>query len=273
MYSPIAVSYNHMSSQTSPSTTLDREEISGHFPQLHHKGNAGFRTLYTDSFQAHFVGGRNGPSYGFLLDHSQFQEIIDSDDNSMHAKVYARNVDASGSSKFANNQRPCFSRPRPPSMAGRGGGTYETICVKNDGKWRVYWYRITILFGTGHSKKAGCTKTLYSLLIIALLLPLCSLPTRMYPGNPVATDQLDPGTHDNLKSNSTETNNREIYLARYQTWCDATIVSLTLLPWLMFTTHAIICGVGCGAKRKQCRNSCVTFRHLLTWGKFIYTVK
>lgn len=115
-------------------------------------------------------------------------------------------------------------------------------------------------------------KTLNSLLIIALLLPLCSLPTRTYPGNPVATDQLDPGTHDNLKSNSTETNNREIYLARYQTWCDATIVSLTLLPWLMFTTHDYL-WVGCGAKRKQCRNSCVTFRHLLTWGKFINTVK
>src|SRR5258705_1451933 len=41
------------------------------------RGKAGARRLYCDRFRKNFTGGKNGPVYGFLLDHYLGQDIID----------------------------------------------------------------------------------------------------------------------------------------------------------------------------------------------------
>src|SRR5271170_4980098 len=61
-----------------------------------YKGSAGVKRLYIDSFQKRFVGGRNGPNYGFLLDHPQLQEIINIDNDGIHASARARSLMQAG---------------------------------------------------------------------------------------------------------------------------------------------------------------------------------
>ncbi|MCL6479904.1 MAG: nuclear transport factor 2 family protein, partial [Peptococcaceae bacterium] len=41
------------------------------------KGKAGARRLYCDRFRERFTNGKNGPVYGFLLEHLQMQDIVD----------------------------------------------------------------------------------------------------------------------------------------------------------------------------------------------------
>ena len=41
-----------------------------------YKGKAGARRLYIESFQKRFTGGKNGPVYGFLLDHPMYQDVV-----------------------------------------------------------------------------------------------------------------------------------------------------------------------------------------------------
>ena len=42
-----------------------------------YKGKAGVKRLYIDRFQKNFTNGKNGPIFGFLLDHPQMQDIVD----------------------------------------------------------------------------------------------------------------------------------------------------------------------------------------------------
>lgn len=101
-----------------------------------YKGSAGVMRLYIDNFQARFVGGRNGPNYGFLLDHPQFQEIIDIDEDGLHAKARARTLMQAGLHELALNKDDPSSRDHVPRQWWEGG-IYENRYVKEDGKWRI----------------------------------------------------------------------------------------------------------------------------------------
>ena len=59
-----------------------------------------------DYIEARFVGGRNGPNYGFLLDHPQFQEIIDIDEDGVHAKARVRTLMQAGLHDLATTKDP-----------------------------------------------------------------------------------------------------------------------------------------------------------------------
>src|SRR5271169_690470 len=73
-----------------------KEEASVWFHGGEYKGVAGVKRLYLDNFRARFVGGRNGPNYGFLLDHPQLQAIIEIQEDGVHAKVRARSTMQAG---------------------------------------------------------------------------------------------------------------------------------------------------------------------------------
>jgi hypothetical protein len=100
-----------------------------------YKGAKGVRRLYIENFQARFVGGRNGPNYGFLLDHPQLQEIIDIEEDGLHAKVRARSLMQAGLHDSALSKDPA-SRDHVPRQWWEGG-IYENRYVKEDGIWRI----------------------------------------------------------------------------------------------------------------------------------------
>ena len=100
-----------------------------------YKGTEGVKRLYIDSFQARFVGGRNGPNYGFLLDHPQLQAIIDIDEDGLHARARARSMMQAGLHDLATTDDPT-SRDHIPRQWWEGG-IYENRYVKEDGKWKI----------------------------------------------------------------------------------------------------------------------------------------
>ena len=100
-----------------------------------YKGAAGVRRLYIENFQARFVGGRNGPNYGFLLDHPQLQEIINIEEDGVHAKMRARSLMQAGLHDSALSKDPS-SRDHVPRQWWEGG-IYENRYVKEDGIWRI----------------------------------------------------------------------------------------------------------------------------------------
>lgn len=61
-----------------------------------YRGKEGVKRLYQGRFQNMFVKGRNGPVYGFLLDHIMMQDIVDVDASGTHAWVRMRALMSAG---------------------------------------------------------------------------------------------------------------------------------------------------------------------------------
>jgi len=95
------------------------------------KGKAGAKRLYIDSFQDRFVGGRNGPAEGFLLDHLQAQDIIDYDPKTGLGKARIRTLMSAG----AHESHP--EDPRMPKTQWWEGGLYENEYIKEGGVWKI----------------------------------------------------------------------------------------------------------------------------------------
>ncbi|KEZ45541.1 hypothetical protein SAPIO_CDS1875 [Scedosporium apiospermum] len=105
-----------------------------------YRTKAGVRRLYVNRFAKFFVGGRNGPVHGFLLDHPQMQGIIDVDysqaDNGTGAGAIAKarfrslmqaGVHVSQAAKHPRGVCQWFE-----------GGVYENEFIKDaDGTWRI----------------------------------------------------------------------------------------------------------------------------------------
>jgi hypothetical protein len=92
-----------------------------------YKGKAGVRRLYIERFQKLFTGGKNGPVYGFLLDHPQIQDIIDIAPDRKTARARARSMMQAGRHESAPG----------PKRAWWEGGTYENEYVKENGVWKI----------------------------------------------------------------------------------------------------------------------------------------
>lgn len=94
-----------------------------------YKNKAGVKRLYIERFQKNFVGGRNGPIFGFLLDHPQLQMVIDVAHDRKTAKVRGRSLMQAGRHESAVDN----GMPRQ----WWEGGIYENEYVRDGGVWKI----------------------------------------------------------------------------------------------------------------------------------------
>ena len=96
-----------------------------------YRGSAGARRLYCDRFRNLFTGGKNGPVFGFLLDHPQMQDVIDAAPDRQTAQGRFRLMMQAGTHYERN--------PDPTTVSRQWweGALYENEYVKRDGVWKM----------------------------------------------------------------------------------------------------------------------------------------
>lgn len=104
-------------------------------------GKEGVKRLYIGRFQKNFTNGKNGPVFGFLLDHPQLQDIIDVAPDRKTAKARARSMMQAGSHELRNKGQ---SAPDARGLDASGlprqwweGGIYENEYVNEGGVWKI----------------------------------------------------------------------------------------------------------------------------------------
>lgn len=100
-----------------------------------YRGKDGVKRLYIGRFASRFVKGRNGPVYGFLLDHAQMQGIVDINSDGDRAYGRFRTIMSAGSHKSVID-----SHPRGLTQWWEGG-VYENEYIKEDGVWKIFKLR------------------------------------------------------------------------------------------------------------------------------------
>lgn len=100
-----------------------------------YRGKAGIKRLYQGRFQQMFVKGRNGPVYGFLLDHAMLQDIVDVDESGTHAWVRMRALMSAGTHQSIDETHP------RGHVQWWEGGVYENEYLKENGVWKLFRYR------------------------------------------------------------------------------------------------------------------------------------
>jgi len=103
------------------------------------KGKKGIADLYIKRFRASFTNGKNGPVYGFLLDHPMCQMITDVDEDGIHAQARLRvNMHAGlHESAVIDDKEHRDSTPRQ----WMEGALYENDYIKEDGVWKIQTLR------------------------------------------------------------------------------------------------------------------------------------
>ncbi|KAJ5374860.1 hypothetical protein N7517_006866 [Penicillium concentricum] len=109
----------------------DHEDTYVQFLNGTFRGKEGVNRLYIDRFANSFVGGRNGPIDGWLLDHLMAQDIVDFDPQAGRAKARIRTLMSAGTHesltpKFPGGQRQWWE-----------GGLYENEYILEDGVWKI----------------------------------------------------------------------------------------------------------------------------------------
>ncbi|KAJ5548904.1 hypothetical protein N7513_006138 [Penicillium frequentans] len=94
-------------------------------------GKEGVHRLYIERFANRFVGGRNGPIDGWLLDHLMAQDIVDYSPEAGRAKARIRAFMSAGTheslpSEFPGGYRQWWE-----------GGLYENEYILQDGVWKI----------------------------------------------------------------------------------------------------------------------------------------
>lgn len=100
-----------------------------------YRGKEGVRRLYMGRFAPAFVGGRNGPVHGFLLDHPMMQDIIDVNEDGTRAYGRLRALMSAGT-----HQSIVETHPRGHAQWWEGG-LYENEYIKENGVWKLFRYR------------------------------------------------------------------------------------------------------------------------------------
>ena len=100
-----------------------------------YRGKEGVRRLYIGRFAPAFVGGRNGPVHGFLLDHPMMQDIIDVNEDGTRACGRLRALMSAGTHQSINE-----THPRGHAQWWEGG-LYENEYIKENGVWKLFRYR------------------------------------------------------------------------------------------------------------------------------------
>jgi SnoaL-like domain len=91
----------------------------------------GVRRLYIDRFRTTFTHGRNGPAYGFMLEHLQLQDIVDVAPDRKTAQGRFRAFMQAGSHTSKTDR--VAALPQQWWEAG----VYENTYVREDGVWKI----------------------------------------------------------------------------------------------------------------------------------------
>ena len=81
------------------------EECEVHFFGGLFRGLAGARRMYCDGFRNRFTDGKNGPVFGFILDHPQMQDVVDVAPDRQTAQARFRCMMQSGT-HYERNPKP-----------------------------------------------------------------------------------------------------------------------------------------------------------------------
>ncbi|KAL6154062.1 hypothetical protein ACJQWK_01592 [Exserohilum turcicum] len=136
-------------------------------------GKEGVKRLYLGRFAKMFVAGRNGPVYGFLLDHPQMQGIVDVNAEGTRAKARFRSMMSAGTHDSIKDTHP------------RGlvqwweGGVYENEYIKENGVWKIFRLKYFPFWHATFDKGWAHTKPNY--------IPFLS---KTYPEDPIGPDVL-----------------------------------------------------------------------------------
>ncbi len=95
-----------------------------------YKGKKGAARLYAGRFRNNFAGGKNGPTFGRLLDHPILQDVITVADDRATAKARFRVLMQAGTHELA-------ATPQTPVRQWFEGGLYENDYVREDGVWKI----------------------------------------------------------------------------------------------------------------------------------------
>lgn len=139
----------------------------------------GVTRLYVGRFADSFVNGRNGPVWGFLLDHPQMQDIVDINEDGTRAWGRFRALMSAGvhESIAATHPRGIDSKGRPRQWWE--GGLYENEYIKENGVWKIFRLRYFPFWHGEFADGWSYTKPNY-----------VPFPTVTYPEDPLGPDQL-----------------------------------------------------------------------------------
>jgi len=99
------------------------------------KGKEGVRNLYIHRFRDNFTGGKNGPVYGFLLDHPMYQPVVTIDPDGIHAKARLRCNMQAALHVSATHKDP--NHRDHEERQWMEGALYENEYIKEDGEWKI----------------------------------------------------------------------------------------------------------------------------------------
>jgi len=142
-----------------------------------YRGKEAIGRLYIGRFSKLFVNGRNGPVHGFLLDHAMLQDIVDIDDDGIHAKARIRALMSAGTHQSIQEEH-----PRGHAQWWEGG-VYENEYIKEDGVWKPFRYRYFPFWHADFERGWAHTKKNY--------VPMLS---KTYPEDPYGPDELIEST-------------------------------------------------------------------------------
>ncbi|KKY20768.1 hypothetical protein UCRPC4_g04135 [Phaeomoniella chlamydospora] len=138
-----------------------------------YRGKEGIKRLYIGRFSNYFVNGRNGPIYGFLLDHPMLQPIVDVDKTGTHAWCRMRALMSAGLHQSIQEEH-----PRGHAQWWEGG-LYENEYIKENGVWKLFRYRYFPFWHADFERGWAHTKKNY-----------IPFPTKTFPEDPLGPDEL-----------------------------------------------------------------------------------
>lgn len=140
----------------------------------------GVRRLYIDTFSQGFTGKKNGPIFGFLLDHIQMQDIVDVAADRKTAKGRFRCFMQAGAHMNSKSGEAARKQGQP-LMQWWEGGIYENEYVREGNIWKIKVLDYRAIWHADYAKGWAYTKPNY--------VPPAS---KTYPENPQGPDKLMP---------------------------------------------------------------------------------
>ncbi len=134
------------------------------------RGRAGVRRLYIERFRKNFTNDKNGPIFGFLLDHPQMQDVIDVAPDRKTAKARFRCTMQAGLHESA------IGRVRQ----WWEGGLYENTYVREDGVWKILILNYRPVWHADYETGWAHTRPQY-----------VQFFSQTYPTDPVGPDALE----------------------------------------------------------------------------------